>query len=419
MANNLFFQWTSIYGEFLENEIAPLLQHEPFCFFERSFIQYQSLKKSLLDIETFDCNLFETNSAVSASNIDDDCCICLEPFDHRANLVVTKCKHCFHSPCLLKLIDHAKRRANAPISCPLCRSPNICLDTRRDRAIVDFARAMESNLRATERCHLSLMRHVQLRLHMLTHEATTLPSLSRLFGGPRLRAVRTEAAALRNLLRAAALLAAAGRDGFRALLRELDARCAGSGPVAAAAARRARAAARRFAAKSAPGGPIEAAIAAIAALGLRLKPPPTLPALPVLPALQPEPGPELPFPQPAAPAAQPAPRAGLAGLGGDGSLRLRVAISRRARTGRRGPIATRRAPPGGPRAPARPVRSGSRRGHRVRVLGPGPRPGARHDSDGAPTPSPLPGVSFRPGDTSRGNAAAFKFPRVAAECARC
>ena len=76
----------------------------------------------------------------------------------------------------------------------------------RGRATADLARAIESNLRATERCHLSLMpvRHAQLRLRMLAHEAAGLPALSRLLGGARLRAIRGDAAALRDLLRAAA-----------------------------------------------------------------------------------------------------------------------------------------------------------------------------------------------------------------------
>ncbi len=302
MGDSPIFEWTTQYGGFLENEIAPLLQHEPLCFFARSFIQYKSLKESLLDIDPFDC-ILDTKSAAVASNIGEDCCICLETFRQGADLVVTKCKHCFHSSCFLKLLDHAERRPNAPIFCPLCRSPNICLDNCRDRAIVDFARAIESNLRATERCHLSLMRHAQLRLRMLAHEAAALPTLSRLLGGARLRAVRHEASTLRDLLRAAALLAAAGREGFRALLRELDARRAGAGPAAAAAACRARAAASRFALDNAPGGSIEAAIAAIADLGLQLEPPTALPTLPALPGQQSEPEP--PLPEPAAPAPAP------------------------------------------------------------------------------------------------------------------
>ncbi len=292
MSNVAIFEWTSRYGIFIDNEIAPLLQHEPLRFFARSSIKYHSLKKLLLDIEPLNEDL-DTTSTLYASNMGGDCCICLEPFD--AELVVTTCKHCFHSSCLLKFIDHAERQHNAIVSCPLCRSPILFLDILRDRAIIDFARAIESNLHATERYRRSFICHAHLRLQILAHEYASIPVLSRLLGGTRLRALRREAAALRDLLRAAALFDAAGREGLIALLREFDARCVGAGPAAAAAARRARSAASGFAAVSAPGGPIEAALAAIAALGLQLEPPSPLPALSVRPG------------QPSGQAAQPAP----------------------------------------------------------------------------------------------------------------
>ena len=282
MINGPIFEWTSRYGSFLDNEIAPLLQHGPLGFYASSFVQYQSLKELLLDIEPVNC-ILDTEPATSTSIMVGDCCICLEPFSQGEDLVVTKCQHCFHSSCLLKLLNYAERHNTAPVSCPLCRAPSICLDSRRDRAIVDFASAIEASLRATECCQLSLMRHAQLRLSMLVDDASALPALCRLIGGARLRAVCREAAALRDLLRAAALLVAAGREGFRALLHELDARRVGAGPAAVAAARRARSAARRFGADAAPGGAIEAAIADIAALGLHLVPPTALPALPALP----------------------------------------------------------------------------------------------------------------------------------------
>ena len=302
MSNIPIFEWTSRYGDFLENEIDPLLQHGQLCFFASPFIQYQSLKEFLLNIKPLDF-CFDTISATSASNMSDDCCICLEHIDQGSDLVLTRCKHCFHSSCILKVIDHAEHHLAGQIACPLCRSPDICTDPRRDRAIVDFARAIESNLRAAERCHLSLMHHAQLRLRMLGHEAAALTALSRLLGGARLRVVRREAAALRDLLNAAALLSAAGREGFRALLREFDARRGGAGSAASAAASRVRAAARRFAADSAPAGPIEAAIAAIVALDLQLAPPDALPTLPALSDQQMEPAPPAPQPAALAPAA--------------------------------------------------------------------------------------------------------------------
>jgi hypothetical protein len=279
MNNVPIFEWTSRYGYFLDNEIAPLFQDEPFCFFARSFIQYQSLKELLLTIEPLD-HILRNESINTSSNMGDDCCICLEPLERNLDLVITKCMHCFHSSCFRKLFDQAEHRPYTRVSCPLCRSPNICLDARRDRAIVDLARAIESNLRVMERCHQSVMRHTQLRMRMLAHEAGALPYFSRILCCPRLRAVRHEAAALRDLLRATALFATASREGFRTLLQELDARRAGAGPAAADAA---RVAARCLAADATPLAPIEAAIAAIATLGLQLKLPATLPVLPARP----------------------------------------------------------------------------------------------------------------------------------------
>ncbi len=129
------FEWTSRYGEFLDSEIRPYLQQESFSFCARSFVQYQALKESLLDIQCFEC-ISKADCTIPASSNGGCCSICLEPFGHCADLVVTKCRHGFHSSCLLKLLDHADCDPSVPVTCPLCRSPNPCLDTRRDRAII-------------------------------------------------------------------------------------------------------------------------------------------------------------------------------------------------------------------------------------------------------------------------------------------
>ena len=274
VVSTMLLESTTSFGYFLEYEIAPLFDQEPYIFFSESFVQFRTLTELLLAINKLeqpsdDPNLFYYDAG--------HCCICMDALENPLDLIRTHCRHCFHPACMLAYLDHNAHRP----TCPLCRTQELRL-CDRDRSIADTASAIIASANEMELCHRSMLAHVTTRLAVLQRNAAALPTFARLLPTARRASLRSEAAALFSLLAAAARIATAGRGAFLALLAELESRGGDAAAASAAACRRA-VLASEFA-KDGAGvleegahGRVSTALAALYALDL---PPVSLPATP-------------------------------------------------------------------------------------------------------------------------------------------
>ena len=60
-----------------------------------------------------------------------ECPICLEGFDQNNQETTLRCKHAFHSECLVKCLLFQYKTQNGRFRCPMCRT-GICCNTKRE-----------------------------------------------------------------------------------------------------------------------------------------------------------------------------------------------------------------------------------------------------------------------------------------------
>ena len=150
------------YRTYLRNEVAPLLNKNPYKFFAKSFIKYQNLVDALDILDTKTLQEFQNTPAQG------ECSICLDYFTNRCDFIITRCNHRFHPACLIRSLESAIF-ANAAV-CPLCRSPekNILPDGH-DGIVLYFLASWIANLNAAESCHASAIRLASHQFQSLQH----------------------------------------------------------------------------------------------------------------------------------------------------------------------------------------------------------------------------------------------------------
>ena len=247
------------YIDYLDENVLPLLGTQPFGYFSRSLIPYRALKSM---IETMDIG-----GVADIKFREGECCICLESFNEKSDVVTTKCNHRFHAACLACLLIKNRKRSVA--TCPLCRTPEAeFYPDGPDGATIHFLSMILLNASAVEKSHDSYMRHIHLRLKVLQYRLELSSWLDKLANSNYWRTMRREAEELQCMLDAAEFMGATNRDGFSRLLERFEARHAANSGVVAAACRE-RLSAMAFACDAEPHcGSIAAARAELAKSGL-------------------------------------------------------------------------------------------------------------------------------------------------------
>ncbi len=81
--------------------------------------------------------------------MNEECCICFEPFQFASRRITTSCGHSFHHYCLIAALG-----TGACSSCPLCRrAAGVLVPPGADGDCLRFMAMVHVNAKAVQRCH--------------------------------------------------------------------------------------------------------------------------------------------------------------------------------------------------------------------------------------------------------------------------